>query len=1049
MVHGVAAVAVVTHKRTGLTHSEEIVDGKYSLTFPEYEKKLMADGDKLIIDIRNVNKTILFGSYEHILTQAEIDAGSLKVPNITTNRVSEFTITGKITNGQRNPIEGAIVSALSREYSTAANGEYSLALTDYATNPVAGDEFEVFVTAGPPIFPVVQLRKKSFLVEDIMLQNRGVEDINVSITHILIGGLNLDRTQYMNVPDKAIARAGVPVRIRDYPYLGTEAKEFFEEHIFSHFLGAMDSLIRLSLTFVSLDTPQQVVEQWQNMYVGNFGNPIVPYSMIGMDYLEDLTKAEGEPSLKIVGNKLDLYLVAPDADDISVESGLGASQIIPIAPDDELPPYIFQLDEEMIFLTLGEESSIDSVTLYYCKAEFEAPEYVDIYESLAMEYPDTDGIWTASVELERNSKYFYFFEVQLKEPMTMVVGGEPRQVKKWFMNDPKNIQLEDRGLFSKLFMTAEWLEAFRPVLEALLNGEPIPPDAIPQITDYLMAKSHEIIADMLNPESPNYLDPQIVSEFKTPSVADGEILWLVHFDVDAHDGDYEITINMKDVDGNSIDYLNVQIGVDRSFAPVIYMYPRGEVNRALSLDGEGDWVELTDFAVPEAFTVEMWVNPHSISDGQCFIGKQTIGGDNIFLVGYWDGSVHVRVRSDAHTEGEKIRGFHHLAVVVEETTSSSVTVYRNGNLLWQTTLADTIGNTTGKPWVLGHLSLTDFFNGIIDEVRLWGSARTQEQIQATMKTTLTGRESGLIGYWNFDDGTANDFTANGNHGMLMGDADIIPLGTWPPPLYGDVTGDGTVSALDAAKILQYIVGLIDELPIDSLTSPGKGVPRDYVISLPQLSAKVGEGLHIPIAVDDATGLTAGGITIKYDQNVLKALDFAPTSLLNGFYWKANIDRVGEVRFAFANAKPAIGKGELLRIEFEVLPRTEGHISPIIFDNVQLAESLTIITLDGSVTICPSITALLPNYPNPFNPDTWLPYHLAQDALVTINIYNVKGQLVRTLNLGNKNASVYATKSKAAYWDGKDSFGEKVSSGVYFYTLQAGEFRATRKMVIMK
>ena len=93
--------------------------------------------------------------------------------------------------------------------------------------------------------------------------------------------------------------------------------------------------------------------------------------------------------------------------------------------------------------------------------------------------------------------------------------------------------------------------------------------------------------------------------------------------------------------------------------------------------------------------------------------------------------------------------------------------------------------------------------------------------------------------------------------------------------------------------------------------------------------------------------------------------------------------------------------------------------------------------------------LLQNYPNPFNPETWVPYELATDATVTIRIYDVRGQLIRTIELGGKTAGIYITKDKAAYWDGTDSFGEKVASGVYFYTLQAGEFRATRKMLILK
>ena len=102
-----------------------------------------------------------------------------------------------------------------------------------------------------------------------------------------------------------------------------------------------------------------------------------------------------------------------------------------------------------------------------------------------------------------------------------------------------------------------------------------------------------------------------------------------------------------------------------------------------------------------------------------------------------------------------------------------------------------------------------------------------------------------------------------------------------------------------------------------------------------------------------------------------------------------------------------------------------------------------------ITLTPKETALLPNYPNPFNPETWIPYHLAKDADVTLHIYAVNGQLVRTLTLGHQPAGMYQNRSRAAYWDGKNAFGEAVASGVYFYTLTAGDFIATRKMLIRK
>ncbi|RKU23968.1 hypothetical protein C6503_01750 [Candidatus Poribacteria bacterium] len=101
------------------------------------------------------------------------------------------------------------------------------------------------------------------------------------------------------------------------------------------------------------------------------------------------------------------------------------------------------------------------------------------------------------------------------------------------------------------------------------------------------------------------------------------------------------------------------------------------------------------------------------------------------------------------------------------------------------------------------------------------------------------------------------------------------------------------------------------------------------------------------------------------------------------------------------------------------------------------------------TTLPTETTLLPNYPNPFNPETWIPYDLAKDVDVHIDIYNLKGESIRQLSLGFQTAGTYRTSSRAAYWDGRNAVGEPVASGIYFYTFQAGEFKATRQMVITK
>ena len=100
-------------------------------------------------------------------------------------------------------------------------------------------------------------------------------------------------------------------------------------------------------------------------------------------------------------------------------------------------------------------------------------------------------------------------------------------------------------------------------------------------------------------------------------------------------------------------------------------------------------------------------------------------------------------------------------------------------------------------------------------------------------------------------------------------------------------------------------------------------------------------------------------------------------------------------------------------------------------------------------LTPKETVLLANFPNPFNPETWIPYQLAKDAEITVTIYASNGQVVRRLALGHQVAGIYQNRSRAVYWDGRNEFGEPVASGVYFYTLIAGDFTATRKMLIRK
>ena len=118
-------------------------------------------------------------------------------------------------------------------------------------------------------------------------------------------------------------------------------------------------------------------------------------------------------------------------------------------------------------------------------------------------------------------------------------------------------------------------------------------------------------------------------------------------------------------------------------------------------------------------------------------------------------------------------------------------------------------------------------------------------------------------------------------------------------------------------------------------------------------------------------------------------------------------------------------------------------------DIDITEDTNNVQAAPSAPRVPVETALFPNYPNPFNPETWIPYQLTEATDVKLTIYDVRGREVRQLALGHRLAGFYRSRGRAAYWDGRNAFGEKVASGLYFYTLTAGEFTATGKMLIQK
>ena len=193
-------------------------------------------------------------------------------------------------------------------------------------------------------------------------------------------------------------------------------------------------------------------------------------------------------------------------------------------------------------------------------------------------------------------------------------------------------------------------------------------------------------------------------------------------------------------------------------------------------------------------------------------------------------------------------------------------------------------------------------------------------------------------------------------------------------------------------------------------------------------------------VDEITGLARDGFRVKVKNLSTKAaLSNVSAEAADGY----------NITFVDLKAGNAARIGDVLEISADS-PNPLIGVEPV--RHIVTADDVKNSTIQLENLIAyeiPAETELLRNYPNPFNPETWIPYHLAEDADVNLRIYALSGELVRDIDVGHQIAAKYDTRSKAIYWDGRNQFGEQVASGVYFYSLSAGDFSATRKMVILK
>ena len=373
-----------------------------------------------------------------------------------------------------------------------------------------------------------------------------------------------------------------------------------------------------------------------------------------------------------------------------------------------------------------------------------------------------------------------------------------------------------------------------------------------------------------------------------------------------------------------------------------------------------------------------------------------------------------------------------LGMTVVSITDGDVT-RSNGNLT--TTFAVPNGLTSTEPLaVTVRGTTTDATATSSDKLTLTGGLISVNPTQGAVKTPVevfgthpVSIANAIVGYLTFGGQTitvANDGLAIVNGvGSLVGDeivtnasgyyhvqflVPVVPAGEYDISIgneslpftvvtrFGDISGDDNITAYDASLALQYVVGLIE-------LSPEQQYAADVT----------GDG---KVSALDAA------LILQYSVGLITVFPKGQPGIAPALHPKS--------------------KDKLLMEAIEQL-----GIASLNNDQKQVLDQLKQLVSERMI---PARTALFPNYPNPFNPDTWIPYQLKEASDVAINIYNVAGQLVRTIRLGHKSAGLYVTKEQAVHWAGRNNAGDRVASGIYFYRLKAGAFTSlVYKMVILK
>ena len=266
-------------------------------------------------------------------------------------------------------------------------------------------------------------------------------------------------------------------------------------------------------------------------------------------------------------------------------------------------------------------------------------------------------------------------------------------------------------------------------------------------------------------------------------------------------------------------------------------------------------------------------------------------------------------------------------------------------------------------------------------------------------------------------------------------------------LAGSGSGDGTLATLtfEVLAVKESQLVLHESLITDPKGTYQINITTDGQVTLPSTPATIGSSAVADVNRDGKVSIL--DLILIARQLGQRVPANSPVDL-NGDGVVSILDLIlaaRSLRSTTVSTAPSVGTERVDAATIETWiaqARLEDDGTPAFKQGIEILENLL-------ASLIPEETALLANYPNPFNPETWIPYQLAEPADVTLSIHAADGTLVRTLALGHQLIGIYQDKSRAAYWDGKNGHGESVPSGVYFYTLNAGHFSQTKKMLILK